>query len=76
VSRPPRHFLDISALPVSDLRAMLDVSAAMKQKRKQANGAVADRPLAGKMLAMVFEKPSTRTRVSFDAAMQIGRAHV
>jgi ornithine carbamoyltransferase len=70
VSRPPRHFLDISALPTSDLRAMLDAGAAIKQTRKAANGAGNYRPLAGKSLAMIFEKPSTRTRVSFDVGMR------
>ena len=43
---PLRHFLDISALPIGDLRTMLDVSVAMKQKRKTANGESEHRPLA------------------------------
>jgi ornithine carbamoyltransferase len=69
VKSPLRHFLDISALPTSDLRSMLDAGMALKKKSK-ANGAGADRPLVGKTLAMIFEKPSTRTRVSFDVGMR------
>jgi ornithine carbamoyltransferase len=69
VKAPLRHFLDISALPTSELRSMLDAGMALKKKSK-ANGAAAERPLVGKTLAMIFEKPSTRTRVSFDVGMR------
>src|SRR6201997_1785024 len=60
---PPRHFLDISQLGVTELREMLDTGFAYKNGRR-------DQPLAGKTLAMIFEKPSTRTRVSFEVAMR------
>jgi len=63
-----RHFLDIDDVPPTDLRAMLDSSRAMKADLKQ--GRAPSRPLAGKALAMIFDKPSTRTRVSFDIAMR------
>jgi len=59
-----RNFLDIDEVDGATLRAMLDVGARMK---RDGGNEVA---LAGKTLAMVFEKPSTRTRVSFDVAMQ------
>jgi ornithine carbamoyltransferase len=60
---PPRHFLDIDQFDTADLRQMLDTGFAYKNGRR-------DRPLAGKTLAMIFEKPSTRTRVSFEVAMR------
>lgn len=60
---PPRHFLDIDRLDTDELRGMLDTGFAYKNGRR-------DRPLAGKTLAMIFEKPSTRTRVSFEVAMR------
>jgi ornithine carbamoyltransferase len=68
MSTPPRHFLDISALPLAELRTMLDAGAAMKAKLKAHEKT--DKPLAGKTLAMIFERPSTRTRVSFDVGMR------
>src|SRR5438270_186503 len=68
MSKSVRHFLDINELPQSELRNMLALSVAMKAKRKaHQNG---EKPLEGKTLAMIFEKPSTRTRVSFDVGMR------
>jgi len=60
---PPRHFLDLDQFDSAELRGILDLGFAYKHGRR-------DRPLAGKMLAMIFEKPSTRTRVSFEVAMR------
>ena len=62
-----RHFLDLDEIAGQDLRSMLDASRAMKERQKKGVGKT---PLAGKTLAMIFDKPSTRTRVSFDVAMR------
>jgi ornithine carbamoyltransferase len=64
-----RHFIDLSDFSGADLRRVLDLSAALKARRRKGE-APAERPLAGKVLAMVFDKPSTRTRVSFDVGMR------
>ena len=61
----PRHFLDLRDFDQKTLRQMLDVAVGFK-----AAGGVSSRPLAGKMLALIFEKPSTRTRVSFEVGMR------
>ena len=68
----PRHFLDIILLDTPDLRAILDDAKTTKAVRKGwPKGAVdRDAPLAGHVLAMLFEKPSTRTRFSFDMAVR------
>jgi ornithine carbamoyltransferase len=58
-----RHFLDITDLTPADLESLLDSAARMKANRRGH-----ERPLTGKLIGMVFEKPSLRTRVSFEAA--------
>jgi ornithine carbamoyltransferase len=62
-----RHFTDLSAVPAAELRGMLDDAAVRKARLKAGERS---RPLDGKVLAMIFDKPSTRTRVSFDLAMR------
>jgi ornithine carbamoyltransferase len=59
-----RHFLDLRDFDPATLRQMLDVAANYKR------AGVSSRPLAGKTLALIFEKPSTRTRVSFEVGMR------
>jgi ornithine carbamoyltransferase len=67
-----RHFLDLIDIPPQELRGMIAMSRAMKARREHAA-----RPLEGRTLAMIFDKPSTRTRVSFDVAMrQLGGAAI
>jgi ornithine carbamoyltransferase len=61
----PRHFLDLKDFSSAELRALLDSAAHLKRARRSGK-----KPLAGKTLAMIFEKPSTRTRVSFEVAIK------
>jgi len=63
----PKHFLDLDQVDPKTLRQILDHGKAMKKARL--NGGH-DKPLGGKTLAMIFEKPSTRTRVSFEVGMR------
>ncbi len=67
-----RHFLDIHAMDKSDLQSILTASAKMKAARVGAPKGTREpsEPLKGKVLAMIFERPSTRTRVSFEMAMK------
>ena len=60
----PKHFLDIDALDRKTLRFILDTAAKIKRKGRVPKGI---KP--GAVLAMIFEKPSTRTRVSFEVAI-------
>ena len=62
-----RHFTDLSAVPANELRGMLDDAAVRKARLKAGERS---KPLEGKVLAMIFDKPSTRTRVSFDVGMR------
>lgn len=62
----PRHFLDLDQLDTATLRHILELGKDYKRGQHSPGPA----PLAGRTLAMIFEKPSTRTRVSFEVAMQ------
>ncbi len=65
-----RHFLSLLDFTSDELRALIAQAIDVKQKLKQG---ISHTPLAGKLLAMIFEKSSTRTRVSFEAGMyQLG----
>lgn len=63
-TEPPRHFLDLADFDSATLRHMLDIASHFKAAE------TSSRPLAGKTIALIFEKPSTRTRVSFEVAMR------
>ena len=65
----PRHFLDLTDVETEELRAILDGSLRMKRARGPVRVSGAG-PLAGRVLAMIFEQPSTRTRLSFDVGMR------
>ena len=67
-----RHFLDLASAGRDSLRSILDEAHRRKASRAgKPKGAVDDdAPLAGHTLALIFEKPSTRTRVSFDMAIR------
>jgi ornithine carbamoyltransferase len=66
------HFLDIHTTDATQLRSMMNSAHAMKSARNgRPKGAFDDeQPLAGRMVALIFEKPSTRTRVSFDVGVR------
>ncbi len=66
------HFLDIHTTDPAHLRGMIDTAISMKQARNGRPKGTPDddQPLAGRMVALIFEKPSTRTRVSFDVGVR------
>ena len=63
-----KHFLDLSLINKKELRQIVENSKNRKKNRNNKGKVLVDKdsPLNGKMLLMVFEKPSTRTRLSFD----------
>ncbi len=67
---PPRHFLDLRDLPPATLRRIVDTARVMKEERRSRPPAEGPRPLSGQTLGLMLEKPSTRTRVSFEVAMR------
>ena len=66
------HFLDINKTTPAALRSMIDSARTIKDARhnRPKGAADDDQPLAGRIVALIFEKPSTRTRVSFDVGVR------
>ena len=74
-----RNFLNISDLSSGELRAILDEAKSRKSNRQSLNKSAPDydKPFEGKSMVMIFEKPSTRTRISFDIAVkQLGGSSI
>ena len=70
LSSLPRHFLDIDALDAKTLRHIVDTTHAMKRAGKRVPEKMKPDGIDDAVLVMIFEKPSTRTRISFDVAMR------
>jgi len=72
MTNKPKHFLDLADIPAGDLRAMIEVAKIWKAARKGLDHGTPDPDpiLKGKVLALIFEQVSTRTRVSFDMGMR------
>jgi len=66
----PRHFLDIDRIDAGTLRRIIDMGHAMKKAGKRVPAKLKPPDIAAAVLVLIFEKPSTRTRVSFDVAMR------
>ncbi len=64
-----KHFLDLSDIPSKELRRMIELARTFKKSRRS-TVMPPKKPLEGRTLAMIFDKPSTRTRVSFYVAMR------
>ena len=68
----PRHFLDLDLVAPGELRAILDDAARLKRARDgwPRLRPDASQPLKDRIVALIFEKPSTRTRISFDVGIR------
>ena len=74
-----KNFINISDISSKELRFILEEAKSRKQKRKKFKKSASDtdKPFEGRTMAMIFEKPSTRTRMSFDIAIkQLGGSSI
>ena len=70
MAKTMKHFLDLDQISAEDLRAIIDAGHAMKKAGKRTPKSLLPDDIEDDVLVMIFEKPSTRTRVSFDVAMR------
>ncbi|MEO0810838.1 MAG: ornithine carbamoyltransferase, partial [Pseudomonadota bacterium] len=66
----PRHFLDLHEIPSETLRTIVDNAHTMKRAGRRVPQELRPQGIEDDILLMIFERPSTRTRVSFDVAMR------
>ncbi|MEZ5818803.1 MAG: ornithine carbamoyltransferase [Hyphomicrobiaceae bacterium] len=69
-SKAVRHFIDLDQIPAKELRRIVDMAHAMKKAGRRTPRELRPKGISDSVLALIFEKPSTRTRVSFDLAMR------